>query len=269
MHTRSPMIASSSFTLDIRLKTRVLGALMIREAMTRYGHKDLGFFWLIGKQLLLTTGVIAMWSIGGLERGRSGAGVVPMAVTGYAFIQLWRHIVGHSNQAIRHNSHLLYHQQVKIVDILLANGLLETIGTTAAFLIAYIPLSLFGLLYPIHDPLLVFGGLAFTGWLSFGTGLIIASVTELYEATSRLVAPILYITLPFTGLVFMVSWLPAAYQDIILWSPLINCIEMIRAGIFPPYMKGFYSAGYLTIVCVVLTAIGLASIQYAQKYSHH
>jgi capsular polysaccharide transport system permease protein len=83
------------------------------------------------------------------------------------------------------------------------------------------------------------------------------------------VAPILYITLPFTGLVFMVSWLPAAYQDIILWSPLINCIEMIRAGIFPPYMKGFYSAGYLTIVCVVLTAIGLVSIQYAQKHSHH
>ena len=248
---------------------RVLTALMIREAMTRYGHKDLGFFWLMGEQLMLTMGVIAMWSMGGLEHGHGGAGVVPMAVTGYGFIQLWRHIIGHSNQGIRHNTHLLYHQQIRILDILLANSLLETIGTVSAFLIAYIPLSLFGFLYPIHDPLLLFGGFAFTGWLSFSIGLVIAGITELNEAASRVVAPILYITLPFTGLVFMVSWLPAEYQSLILWSPLVNCVEMIRAGIFPTYMKAYYSAGYLVVWCVAMTAIGIPLVQYAQRHSHH
>ncbi|WP_027527943.1 ABC transporter permease [Bradyrhizobium sp. Ec3.3] len=269
MRTGSLRMASQDLGVGLRSQVRVIGALMIREAMTRYGHKDLGFFWLMGEQLILTTGVIVMWSMGGLEHGHGGAGVVPMAVTGYGFIQLWRHIVGHSNQAIRHNNHLLYHQQVKILDILLANALLETIGTVSAFLIAYIPLWLFGVLYPIHDPLLLFGGFAFTGWLSFAVGLNIAAITELNEASSRLVAPILYITLPFTGLVFMVSWLPDQYQSIILWSPLINCVEMIRGGIFPLYMKTYFSPAYLTIVCVVLTAIGIPAVQYAQRHSHH
>ena len=253
----------------IRSQLRVTGALMIRETMMRYGHKDLGFFWLMGEQLLLTTGVIVMWSMGGLEHGHGGAGVNPMAVTGYGFIQLWRHIIGHSNQAIRRNAHLLYHQQVKVLDILLANAVLETIGTISAFLIAYIPLSLFGLLYPIHDPLLLFGGFAFTGWLSFSVGLIIAGVTELSETVSRMVQPIMYITLPFTGLVFMVSWVPDQYQSLILWSPLINCIEMIRGGIFPSYMTTHYSASYLVICCVTLTAIGIPLVQYAQRHSHH
>lgn len=257
------------FAEGLRLEARVIRALMIREAMTRYGHKDLGFFWLIGEQLLLTAGVIVMWSISGLEHGNGGAGVVPMALTGYGFIQLWRHIVGHSNRAIHHSSHLLYHQQIKVLDILLANGLLETIGTVSAFLIAYIPLSLFGQIYPIHDPLLLFGGFAFTGWLSFSVGLIIAGVTELNEAASRLVPPILYITLPFTGLVFMVYWLPDQYQALILWSPLVNCIEMIRGGLFPTYMKAYYSVGYLLMWCVGLTAIGIPLVQYAQRHSHH
>lgn len=269
MRTGSVRMMPRDLSAGVRSQIRVIGALMIREAMTRYGHKDLGFFWLMGDQLLLTAGVIVMWSMGGLEHGHGGAGVVPMAVTGYGFIQLWRHIVGHSNQAIRHNSHLLYHQQVKILDILFANALLETIGTVSAFLIAYIPLSLYGFIYPIHDPLLLFGGFAFTGWLSFAVGLNIAAVTELNEASSRLVAPLLYITLPFTGLPFMVSWLPDQYQSIILWSPLINCIEMIRGGIFPPYMTTYFSASYLTIVCVVLTAIGIPAVQYAQRHSHH
>jgi capsular polysaccharide transport system permease protein len=253
----------------LRSEARVISALMIREAMTRYGHKDLGFFWLMGDQLILTAGVIVMWSVTGLERGHGSVGVVPMAVTGYGFIQLWRHIVGHSSQAIRHNSHLLYHQQIKVLDILLANGLLETIGIVSAFLIAYIPLSLYGALYPIHDPLLLFCGFAFTGWFSFAVGLIIAGITELNEAASRVVAPLLYITLPFTGLFFMVYWLPNQYQDLILWSPLVNCIEMIRGGIVPPYLKTYYSAGYLVVWCVGLTAIGIPLVQYAQRNSHH
>jgi capsular polysaccharide transport system permease protein len=260
---------AGDFAVGLRSEARVISALMIREAMTRYGHKDLGFFWLIGEQLLLTAGVIVMWSISGTERGHGAIGVVPMAVTGYGFIQLWRHICAHSNRAIHHSSHLLYHQQIKILDILLANGLLETIGTLSAFLIAYIPLALYGALFPIHDPLLLFGGFAFTGWLSFAVGLIIAGITELNEAASRVVAPLLYITLPFTGLFFMVYWLPLQYQDFIQWSPLVNCIEMIRGGIFPPYIKTYYSVGYLVVWCVGLTAIGIPLAQYAQRHSHH
>src|SRR5215467_2721688 len=207
MRTTSSGLAAGDFLDNLRVQVRVLYALIIREAMGRYGHTDLGFFWLMGEQLILTGGVMIVWSITGAEN-HADIGVVPMALTGYAFIQMWRHIVGHANRAIAHGSHLLYHQNVKVLDLLLANTLLELVGIVSAFLIAYIPLALYGVIPPARDPLLVFGGFALTAWFSFSFGLILTAITELNEAASRFVAPILYVTLPFTGLFFMVYWLP-------------------------------------------------------------
>jgi capsular polysaccharide transport system permease protein len=260
--------AGENFLGAVRVQMRVLYALMMREAMSRYGHKDLGFFWLMGEQLILTGGVMIMWSITGTEN-HSDVGVVPMALTGYAFVQMWRHIISHSSLAIRNNSHLLYHQNVKVLDLLLANSLLELIGIVSAFLIAYVPLALYDIMPAARDPLLTFGGFALTAWFSFSFGLVITAITELNEAASRFVPPVLYITLPFSGLFYMVSWLPDQYQTIILWSPLVNCIEMIRGGLFPDYVATYGSPLYVGIWCIGLTAIGVPLVQYAQRHSYH
>src|SRR5215467_1934092 len=178
MRTTSSGLAAGDFLDNLRVQVRVLYALIIREAMGRYGHTDLGFFWLMGEQLILTGGVMIVWSITGAEN-HADIGVVPMALTGYAFVQMWRHIVGHSVHAIRHNSHLLYHQHVKVLDLLVANGLLELVGIVSAFLIAYVPLALYGILPAPRDPLLTIGGFVLTAWFSFSFGLVIAAITEL------------------------------------------------------------------------------------------
>jgi capsular polysaccharide transport system permease protein len=273
MRIDSEIRTAENFLGALRVQIRVLYALMIREAMTRYGHKDLGFFWLIGDQLILTAGVMMMWSITGAEnhadKNHTDVGVVPMALTGYAFLQMWRHIIAHSVQAIGHNSHLLYHQNVKLLDLLLANSLLELIGIVSAFLIAYAPLALYGLIPVARDPLLVFGGFILTAWFSFSFGLIITAMTELNETAARFVQPVMYVTLPFTGIFYLVYWLPDQYQAIVLWSPLVNCAEMIRGGMFPDYITTYSSPLYVVIWCVGLTAVGVPLVQYAQQHSQH
>jgi capsular polysaccharide transport system permease protein len=268
MRSDSRPFAAEDFLGALRVQMRVLYALMMRDAMSRYGHKDLGFFWLMGDQLILTGGVMIMWSVTGAEH-HADIGVVPMALTGYAFVQLWRHIVGHSVHGIRHNSHLLYHQHVKVLDLLVAGAILELVGILSAFLIAYVPLALYSALPPPRDLLLTFEGFVLTAWFSFSFGLVIAAVTELNEAAARFVPPILYVTLPFTGLFYLVYWLPDQYQPMILWSPLVNCIEMIRGGLFPDYITTYGSSLYALTWCIGLTAIGIPLVQYAQKHSHH
>jgi capsular polysaccharide transport system permease protein len=265
---RTDSFTAGNFLASLRVQLRVLYALMIREAMGRYGHTDLGFFWLIGDQLILTGGVMIMWSITGAE-SRGDIGVVPMALTGYAFIQMWRHIVGHATQAIRHSSHLLYHQNVKVLDLQIANSLLELIGIVTAFLVAYVPLALYGVVSVMHDPLMTFCGFALTAWFSFSFGLIITAMTELNEASARFVPPAMYITLPFTGMIYLVYWLPDQYQSLILWSPLVNCIEMIRGGMFPEYITTYGHPLYVVIWCTAMTAVGVPLVQYAQTHSHH
>ncbi len=251
-----------------KVQLRVVQALMIRSVMVRYGHSNLGFFWLLGEPLLLTCGVMVMWSITGAEGGH-GVGVVPMALTGYSFITMWRHIVGHSTHAIQHSSNLLYHRNIKILDIVLADTALEFVGITSAFLTAYIPLYLYGLIGPVTDPLLLFGGFFLAAWFSFSFGLILTGICALSEPASRFVAPIMYITLPFTGVFFMVSWLPDQYQNLILWSPLVNCIEMIRGGLFPTYLATYYYPWYVVMWCLAMTAFGIPFVHYAQEHGHN
>lgn len=251
-----------------RVQLRVMKALMIRSVMSRYGHNSLGFFWLLGEPLILTCGVMVMWSITGAEGGHN-VGVVPMALTGYSFITMWRHIISHSVHAIHHNSTLRFHQNVKVLDILISDAVLELVGIVSAFLIAYIPLALFGAIWTMRDPLLLFSGFILAAWFSFSFGLLITAMSELSETASRFVAPIMYITLPFTGVFFMVDWLPDRYQDLILWSPLVSCIEMIRGGLFPAYITTYYHPLYVALCCIFLTALGIPAIHYAEKHGHN
>ncbi len=62
------------------VQTRVVMALMLRGALSRYGHENLGFFWLMGEPLLMTCGVMAMWSMAGMDHGH-GVGLVPFVLT--------------------------------------------------------------------------------------------------------------------------------------------------------------------------------------------
>jgi capsular polysaccharide transport system permease protein len=251
-----------------KVQLRVMQALMIRSVLSRFGHNNLGFFWLFGEPLFLTGAVMVMWTITGAEGGHN-ISVVPLALTGYSFIQLWRHITGHSAHAISHATDLLYHRNIKILDILLASTALEFVGIVSAFLIAYVPLSLYGVIDPMRDPLLIFSGFFLTTWFSFAFGLILTAMTELSEPSGRFVAPIMYVTLPFTGLFFMVNWLPDQYREIILWSPLVNCIEMIRGGLLPEYITTYYCPWYVINWCIGMTAIGIPLVYYAQEHKHN
>lgn len=40
----------------------IVTSLMLREVITRYGRRGLGFLWLIGEPLLFTGAVILLWS---------------------------------------------------------------------------------------------------------------------------------------------------------------------------------------------------------------
>src|SRR5271166_1733383 len=105
----------------------------------------------------------------------------------------------------------------------------------------------------MSDPLLVIGGWLFMGWISFGTGLILAGLSEANEVAERFLQPILYVTLPLTGAFYMVSWLPERAQKVALYSPLVHAMEMARDGTVGSSVEAHWSFPYLLNCCLVLT----------------
>ena len=247
----------------LNIQGRVIYALMLRTALGHHGHKNLGFFWIVGEPLFLMAGIMVLWSFANITHG-SGVEVIPFALTGYAFITLWRHLAGQAVHLLRHNQNLRYHTHIKTLDIFFAKGLLETLSLFTAFTISYIPLYLLGYCPLISDPLNLIAGFALTGWFSLGVAMIVSSLSEMNSVVKNVMGAVMYITLPVTGAFTMQEWLPQGVRSILSWSPLVNCIEMIRSGLFGPDVPTHYDLFFTVTSCFVVWIAGLQLSRYAE-----
>lgn len=249
----------------IKLKARILNALFIRELMARFGHSNVGFLWQVLEPLVLALGVMASWSLIYGERNH-GVRVIPLVLTGYTFLTLWRHMTSRLTNSFRQASGLLFHRVIKPSDILVARGLLESVGTLVAFFAAYIPLALLAVIEPVDDYLVLLGAWMLMSFLTFGVALIITGITHLSETIERFVQPVMYLILPLTGVFYMVYWLPAAARQLVIISPLVQACEMFRAGMFGDAMPTFWDPWYILIWGIAANALGWVLVLKAQKH---
>lgn len=106
----------------------------------------------------------------------------------------------------------------------------EIVGLFAALLIAYAPLVTFDFVQPPRDLLMVIGCWPIFGWLSAAVGLVVAGLSEIFEAVDKFVDEALHGLIPLTGTFEMVDWLPQQAQTVMLHSPLVNAIEILRGS---------------------------------------
>ncbi|MBA8879366.1 ABC transporter permease [Phyllobacterium myrsinacearum] len=254
----------SLFLTGLRVQARVLGALVMREMITRYGRENIGFLWLILEPMILTCGVMLMWTL--LKHEAHGLTVIGFVLSGYMPLTLWRHVSSHMVSCLRHNIPLMYHRQIGLADALIARALLEIGGTTFALVVVYTGASLAGFIEPFKDIGLILAGWLFMAWFSFGVGLILAALSEIFEVVEKFVAPLQYLMLPISGMFFMVAWLPHDAQKLALYVPTVHCYEMFRAGTFGNAVKPFYDISYLFTCCLLTTAVGLYLVEHVKKH---
>src|ERR1700680_4344343 len=103
--------AIRQFGQALGVQKRVIGALFMREFMTRWGRKNLGFAWLFAEPLVFALPVIAMWSMIRAPEDR-GVPMIAFIWTGYLPLLLFRHVTGHAMYTVRSSGSMLYHRQV-------------------------------------------------------------------------------------------------------------------------------------------------------------
>jgi capsular polysaccharide transport system permease protein len=256
--------ASGSFLAGIRVQLRVIGALVMREMITRYGRENVGFLWLILEPMILTVGVMAMWTV--LHHESHGLGIIAFVLSGYMPLTLWRHMSSQLVSCLRQNLPLMYHRQIRVADALLARALLEVGGTTLALVVVYTATRLAGFMEPYSDLGLIMAGWFFMAWFSFGVGLILAALAEIFEFVEKLISPFQYLTLPISGMFFMVAWLPSEVQKLALYVPLVHCFELFRSGTFGDTITAHYSVPYLLACCLITNAVGFFLIEQVRDH---
>lgn len=263
-HEASKWRAGAELALDrTRTTARIIHALVLREIMTRFGRENMGFIWLVLEPLILTALVMFAWTLM-YGTTKHGVTVVQIVLSGYSMVTLWRHMVGRFSHCFKHNAGLMFHRNVKPFDAIIARFILETLGTLLSFVIAYVALYLTDMIAPMHDVYLMVIAWFLMAFFSFSVALILAACQELWEHTEKFVQPLMYVTLPLTGLFFMVSWIPSDYRYIFLLSPIIHCVEMFRAGLIGPSVEAFYDTGFVLVVTVFMTAFALLLMRKAE-----
>ena len=258
------MNGGNSILRSLAIQNRTLHALMMREVITRFGRDNLGALWLFAEPMVFTLGITALWTAAGMNHG-SSLPIVAFAVTGYSSVLLWRNCANRCLGAIEANLPLLFHRNVKVIDVFLTRIVLEIAGATASFAILATFFTSIGWMVPPVDMLEVVFGWLMLAWFGTALALLIGAATAYSHVVEKLWAPASYLLFPISGAAFMVDWLPPAFQKVVLLLPMVHGVEILREGYFGNVVKSHYDAAYMAMCCLILTLAALYLVRDAGK----
>jgi len=248
----------------LAIQRRVLYALLMREIITRFGRENLGVLWLVGEPMLFTLGVTTLWSLAGMLHV-AALPIVAFAVTGYSSVLLWRNSATRAVGAIAQNKPLLFHRNVRVVDVLVVRIAIEMGGATASFIALSLFFNFIGWMSMPADPLEVVFGWAMLAWFGAALAILIGAGTAFSEVVERIWNPVAYLMFPISGAGFMVDWLPSGVQKVVLLLPMVHGIEILREGYFGNVVPAHYDVTYMATCCLLLSLAGLYAVREASR----
>ena len=245
---------------SLAIQSRVIGALLMREILTRYGRYNIGVLWLICEPLLFTLAISVLWYVGKVG-SFTLIPIIAFAITGFSSASVWRDCVVRCSHAIEPNQGLLYHRNVKVLDIFISRVLLELVGTTASLAALTVFFAAIGAMQWPQDIFLVVSGWLLLCWSGFALACIVGIFSERSKFFNTIVRPVTFLLYHASGTIFMADWLPPGLQDALLCVPMLHGTEMVRHGYFGSIVPTHENPLYLIVANLLLTLFGLALVR--------
>jgi capsular polysaccharide transport system permease protein len=246
----------SSLAAGWRIQRRVIGALMIRELVTRFGRENIGFLWMMVEPLLFAVFVGLIWRLvkGPEEHGIS---VFAFVATGYIPLTLFRHGATRSIRVFYVNSSLMYHRQIKILDFVFVRVLIEVIGASMAYLFIALALGALGEFpWPADIGAFLFGWFLYSLFV-FSLCLVLAPLSEMSDVLEKILPVTTYIQIPASGAFNMVAWLTPSAQAALHYSPFVQAMELMRYGIFGEQVNAKWDVTVPIVASMAFMLVGL------------
>jgi capsular polysaccharide transport system permease protein len=173
-------------------------------------------------------------------------------------MMLFMDAAGAGTSAITANQGLLVYPAIRPIDLVLSRMLLVTVTNGVVFLMMFGGIALWYGHVRVDDPLTMALALPLVALLGAAWGLvccgliaIVPSMTNIMSYTTR---PIFFIS----GAFFSTNDLPKQVREILLWNPVLHCVELVRNGWFTNYEVRYVGFAYPAMCIVVLLFFGLA-----------
>lgn len=249
----------TSLKESFQIQKRVIGALLLREMITRYGRNNLGFLWLFVEPLLVTMVFALLWKF---VRGHqiSDINIVAFMITGYPMMMLWRKTSSKTMGAVSANSGLLYHRNVRVFDLLLSRMILEIASVTVAQTAIMLLLIFIGWIELPADIFYMLIAWILMAFFAFGLGFLLYAISCKSEVFSKVWSAMGIVFMMASGVFYFVSSLPQQAQEIVLWIPMTHGTEMFRHGYFGGTVVTMENPWYLVLWDIILLLVGLLTV---------
>lgn len=234
----------------------VIGALLHREVVSRFGRYKMGALWLLTEPLV---GVIVLGLLLGPIVGRT-APDMPYAfflLNGFVVMRCFTGPMTAGIGAVKSNLGLLVFPKVQPLDLLLAKFLFEL----AISLLSFITFCLVGMWFGVQLSLgslhLLLLAFLITWLLGSGVGLLLGVAAAYSRSVDKILAFIRRPLLFISCVLIPYSSMPAAAQKVLYYNPLVHTIEISRRCLFPFYHLGEINLIFPSIVATVIFSIGL------------
>ena len=254
----------ATFAQSLQVQLRILRALFMREVLTRYGRHNIGFLWLFVEPMIFTLGVTALWTATKSVHG-SNLPIVAFALTGYSSVLLWRNMPGRCIGALQGSLSLLFHRNIRVLDIYVARLMLEFGGATISFTTLGLLFISIGWLAPPEDILEIAGGWLIIAWFGSALAIWLGALSHEYELVDKIWHPLAYLIFPLSGAAFIVEALPQEAQTAVLYIPMVHGLEYLREGFFGSKFHPIYDLDYMILVIIGMLLIGLIQMRVVAR----
>lgn len=237
------VLSEKSFAYALKENARVITALVIRSAVTRFGKSRIGFIWILAEPLAYV-GIYVLMHTAVKAHIPFGDNALLFVLTGIFGFRMTRGIAGKTERGIVSNQPMLAYPLVRPLDTLVATFLLEStiwLMICAMFMV--------GLSLAVDRAVIIYPG-DFTEcmmavlYFAFSFATFNAAIGALVPRYSVFIK-MLNMPLMFTsGIFFVPAEMPPQFQAIIWWNPFLHCVEWFRISTYLDY-NAFLSRPYL------------------------
>lgn len=245
-----------SFAYALNENVRVIAALVVRSAVTRFGESRMGFIWV----LLEPIAYVGVYLVIHASMDTSipfGDNALLFVLTGIFGFRMTRGIARKAERAIISNQPMLTYPLVRPLDTIIATFLTES---TIWLIICWLFMG--GLSLTMDRAVIVYPAdfaecLLAILYFALAFAVFNATVSGLFPRYDTFLNMLGMPLMLMSGVFFLPAQIPPGFQAILWWNPFLHCVEWFRTSTYLDY-NPLLSKQYLIGLSTVMLALALS-----------
>ena len=237
----------------LREQVRAVGALLMREALTRYGNSRIGYLWAV----IEPAAFISLFLVLRTYLGRAvpiGESLALFMLSGIVAARVVLSMVGKIGGAINANRALLVYPLLSPLDTIVARCILESMTGMVVLSLFFGGLLIVAPDVAIQDFATFTTAAAVMVLLACSIGTFNAVVGSIVPAWTRVWGMMSFPLFITSGAFFVPATLPPFALEIVWWNPILHIVEWFREGVYLDYLSVLDPLYPITLSLVLLGA---------------